>query len=418
MLALLRRRNFALLWLAGAVSTLGDWILMVALPFFVYDLTGSALATGATFMASTLPRVFLSSVAGVLVDRWDRKWTLVLSDAARGLLLLPLLLVRSADTLWIVYVVATVQSSIAQGFIPAKWAFLPRLVDEGELLPANGLNSLSDNLTRLIGPALGGALYGALGLPVIVALNAGTFLVSAALLATISVSGAPLARHIATAARGAAALRGELVVGLRVVGGNRLLGGVFALFGIAMLGEGLLISLLVPFVKEVLGGSAAQLGWLMSAQAIGGLLGGLLVGRIGRLLPPLRLIAIAGILDGVLLLAIINSGSLGLAIGLMALAGLPVVTFFVSGQTLIQANTTDQFRGRVFGALSTVGALMTLIGMGLAALLGDRLGIVPTLSLGAIAYGLAGVAALALRPAIERPGRAPPDTAGSAAIGG
>lgn len=100
MFALLRQRNFGLLWFAGAASLLGDWALMVALPFFVYDLTGSALATGLTFMAQTLPRVLLGSVAGVFVDRWDRRKTLVVADAARGLLLLLLLLVRSTDTLW------------------------------------------------------------------------------------------------------------------------------------------------------------------------------------------------------------------------------------------------------------------------------------------------------------------------------
>src|SRR5215217_8568029 len=119
MLALLRRRNFALLWFAGAVSMLGDWVLLIALPFYVYDLTGSALATGATFMASTLPRVFLSSVAGVFVDRWDRKRTLIVADVARGFLLLLLLLVRSADTFWIVYLVATLEAMLAQFFTPA-----------------------------------------------------------------------------------------------------------------------------------------------------------------------------------------------------------------------------------------------------------------------------------------------------------
>src|SRR3712207_7326554 len=102
MMALLRQRNYGLLWFAGATSLLGDYALMVALPFFIYDLTGSALATGGMFMAQTLPRILLGSVAGVFVDRWDRKKTLVIADLARGLLMLLLLLVRSVDLLWLV----------------------------------------------------------------------------------------------------------------------------------------------------------------------------------------------------------------------------------------------------------------------------------------------------------------------------
>src|SRR3954451_693454 len=235
MLALLRRRNFALLWFAGAVSMLGDWVLLIALPFYVYDLTGSALATGATFMASTLPRVFLSSVAGGFVDRLDRKRTLIVADVARGLLLLLLLLVRSADTLWIVYLMATVEAMIAQFFSPAKSAFIPKLVEERELLHGNALSSLSDNLTRLVGPALGGFLYVALGLPSIALLDSASFLISGLLIAMIGISGVPEAKQAGDAARGVAKVWEEWQVGMRIVGRNRLLTGLFVGVGLAMI---------------------------------------------------------------------------------------------------------------------------------------------------------------------------------------
>jgi len=76
MLAALRQRNFALLWFGQLISLLGDWILFVALPFYIYTLTGSTLATGIMFMVQTLPRLFLGSVAGVFVDRWNRRRTM------------------------------------------------------------------------------------------------------------------------------------------------------------------------------------------------------------------------------------------------------------------------------------------------------------------------------------------------------
>jgi MFS family permease len=398
MIGLLRQRNYGLLWFAGAVSMLGDYALMVALPFFIYDLTGSALATGGMFMAQTLPRILLGSVAGVFVDRWDRKRTLVIADLARGALMLLLLLVRSVDLLWLVYAVAIAQATIGQFFIPAKSALMPRLVGEDELVPANALNSLSDNLTRLVGPALGGALYGLVGLSTVVVIDATSFIISGALLALIAVpAGAAETRK--DAARGVAAVWGEWIAGLRIVRQDRVLTGVFVMLGIAMINEGILVSLLVPFVKDVLGGSAAQLGWLMSAQAIGGVIGGLLIGKVGGRIHPLRLIALCGALDGLLLLIIINGGSLALALVLIAIAGVPVVGFFVSAQTLAQQRTEDKYRGRVFGAFGTVAALMTLLGILISGVLGDYLGIVATMSLGSVLYIVAGVVALVLRPA-------------------
>lgn len=396
MIALLRQRNYGLLWFAGAVSLLGDYAMLVALPFFIYDLTGSALATGAMFLVQTLPRILLGSVAGVFVDRWDRKKTLVVADLLRGALVLLLLLVRSVDVIWLVYFVAIAQATIGQFFVPAKSALMPRLVGEGDLVPANALNSLSDNLTRLVGPALGGALYGLIGLPTVVLIDATSFIISGALLALIAVPGGTVeARKDDT--RGVAAVWGEWIAGLRIVRQDRLLTGLFVMVGISMVNEGILISLLVPFVKDVLGGSAAQLGALMSAQAIGGIIGGLLIGKVGGRINPLRLMAVCGALDGILLLIIINGGSLALALPLMSFAGVPVVGFFVSMQTLAQQRTEDRYRGRVFGAVSTVMALATLSGILFASLVGDYLGIVATMSLGSVLYIVAGAIALFLR---------------------
>ena len=401
MFGLLRQRNFGVLWFAGAASLLGDYALMVALPFFIYDLTGSALATGGMFMAQTLPRIALGSVAGVFVDRWDRKRVLVIADLLRGALVLLLLLVRSADLLPIIYLVAILQSSLGQFFIPAKNALLPRLVGNDDLVPANALNSLSDNLTRLIGPALGGALYGLVGLSTVVLIDAASFIVSGLLLTLIAVPADAAPDGESAARRGAAAVWGEWIAGLRIVRQDRLLTGVFLMLGIAMINEGVLVSLLVPFVKDVLGGSAAHLGWLMSAQAIGGVIGGMLIGRIGTIMPPLRLIALCGLLDGLLLIGIVNGGSVPLALVLIAVAGVPVVGFFVSMQTLVQQRTEDRYRGRVFGAFGTVAAAMTLVGILFAGLVGDRLGIVATMSLGSGLYIVAGAVALCLRPAPE-----------------
>lgn len=119
MIAMLRRRNIVCLWAAALISGLGDAFLIVALTIFVYALTGSALATGAMFMVQALPRVALGSPAGVFVDRWDQRRTIVGVDAARAAVLLPLVFVQSPDQLWVVYLVASLQATIGQFFVPA-----------------------------------------------------------------------------------------------------------------------------------------------------------------------------------------------------------------------------------------------------------------------------------------------------------
>ena len=108
MLTVLRRRDFALLWFAGLVSLIGDWMLVVALPLTVYQLTGSALATGGVLIANKLSALVLGSIAGVFVDRWDRKRTMVVANLIRAPVLLLLVAVDSAERVWIVYVVAAI----------------------------------------------------------------------------------------------------------------------------------------------------------------------------------------------------------------------------------------------------------------------------------------------------------------------
>jgi MFS family permease len=111
-IATLRHRDFALLWTAGLISVAGDFALIIVLPLHAYALTGSAVATGAVFAASFLPRVLLGSIAGVFVDRWDRKRTMVAADLLRAALLLPLLAVGSPDLLWLLYLVRAATGTV------------------------------------------------------------------------------------------------------------------------------------------------------------------------------------------------------------------------------------------------------------------------------------------------------------------
>jgi MFS family permease len=183
--ALLRRRDFGLLWAGGLISETGDWFLLVGLPVWVFQLTGSSLVTATVFLVGLLPGLVVGPLAGVLVDRWDRRRTLVAVSLAQAAFLLPLLAVDGRDRLWVVYLVMAVEAALGQLNDPARNALVPSLVPPGDLVGANALIGLTSNLARLTGSPLGGVLVDLAGLPGLVIGDAVSFLAGAGLLALV-----------------------------------------------------------------------------------------------------------------------------------------------------------------------------------------------------------------------------------------
>lgn len=397
MLAALRQRNFAFLWFGQVISLIGDWVLFVALPFYVYTLTGSALATGIMFIVQTIPRIFFGSVAGVFVDRWNRKRTMFIAELSQALALVPLFLVHSQQWIWIVYIFAFVESIISQFFIPAKSAIIPNLVDEEHLLAANSLNSMSQELTRLVGPFLGGILLGLLGINSVIVVDAASFLISAGMIALISLpaSAIPAKEQNGTASpfTNVTKVWHEWTEGLQLVRKQQLITGIFVVIGVAMVGEGIIEVLIAPYVKQVMHGNALVLGWLMTAQAVGGIAGSLIIVQLSKIIHPTRLIPLSALIFGPLIIVIANIPVLPVVLPLVTIIGVAVIGFFVSMLTLLQSNVADEYRGRVFGALNTVQAITMLFGMILASGLADRIGIIPMLEVDAAFNILAGILA-------------------------
>lgn len=408
MLALLRQRNFALLWFGGLISMIGDWVLFVALPMHVYKLTGSALATSGTLVALVVPDILLGSVAGVFVDRWDRKRTMVVGNVLMGLSLLPLLIVDSAEWVWLAYIVAATQSIVGQFFGPAENALLPRLVGEGSLLQANALNRLNNNLGRLLGPPLGGAAAGLFGLGGVALIDTASFLIAAVLISLVTVSG-KVDRVSDPDAPGAALARWrsiwhEWLRGLALIRQRRLLAVLFSIRGITSLGEGVFGVMFIIWFSEAVGGGAREFGLLMSAQAVGGLMGGLLAGRVGTVLSPARLYGAGLALFGLLDLALFNYplffSGFWVGIVLMVLVGMPTVGTGAAENTMLQSGVADEYRGRIFGALGTSSALLMLTGTLVAGSLGDTIGPTTLLNIQGGAYVAAGMLALLMLPQV------------------
>lgn len=404
MLMLLKRRDFALLWSAGLVSIAGDKMLFIALPLHTYALTGSTLATGLMTVAAYAPRVLLGFIAGACVDRWGLKRTMVWANLLRALALLLLLAAHSPEMLWVVYIVAAVEAAISTFFDPAENALLPRLVAKDELIAANTLNGLNNNLALLVGPALGGMLFASSGLSGVALVDALTYLVGAGLIFLVSAASGPASRGREWAGSARARLRRDLIEGLRVVRGERALWTLIIVTAIAALGGGLLVPLWVPFLTGVLGGNEVYVGLLFSAQALGALPGGLLVARYGGGFAPAHLLGWGLLAQGLVDLVLFGSASFGvpadvlksLALVLVVLFGIPSIAWVASYQTLLQQWSPEQYRGRVFGAAAAVEAGCHLVGLSVAGPLGEGIGVVPTMVAAAGLEMFAALAALRL----------------------
>lgn len=399
LLQVLRDGNFRRLWTGGSISAFGDMVLLIALPFHVYNLTGSTLATGGTFLAQTLPRLVLGSVAGVLADRWDRRRTMIAVDLSRALVLLPLLLVRSAEWVWLVYGVALAKSSLSQFFSPSYNALLPRLVARESLVAANSMTTVSTSVVRLTAPVLGGALLAGTGIASVVLIDAGSYLVSAAFVWAIRVPAGETRAH----ARAARSLFEQWIDGFRILSANPLLCRLIAVAGVAMTAQGLINVLLVPFVKDLLQGSALDFGWLATAQGLGTLVGGLVVGHLGARATTLPTIGLSLVLAGVLFLFMVNFPSLHVALVLISVIGVPSSFFAIGTQTLFQVHTADEHRGRMFGVYGSISVLMLMLGMGGASVLGDRWPLQTVLTMAGGTFLLAGALGLVLGARIVVP---------------
>jgi MFS family permease len=400
MLGLLRQRNFALLWSGGLISMTGDWVLIVGLPFEVYRRTGSTLATGAMVLAYLVPSIALGSVAGVFVDRWDRRRLMVIVNLLLAACLLPLLAIDALG-IWIAYAVLVVVSSLEQLFVPAEIALLPNLLEGGEdeLVTANALSGVNRHLSRLIGPAIGGVIVAVGGLTAVAVIDAASFVLSAALIAAIRTRHSGARRDESLEHEAASAWRRlvrEWRDGLGVVIRHPVLRALLLFFVVTRLGEGLTMTLFVPWVTDALHSDAAGYGALLSTQAIGGLIGALVIGRMGSRANPLNLLIAGaltfGLIDLVLFTYPVLFPFIGPALIGMVIVGVPGAAMMAGIATLQQTLAADSHRGRVIGALGAVGALGSLVGAIGAGIMGEVVPVIALLVVQGSGYVIGGLA--------------------------
>ena len=408
MFAVLRIRDFRLIASGQLLSSLGDWLLLVAAPFFVFRLTGSTLATGLSMAVETVPALLLGPVAGVLADRWDRRRTMLAADLLRAATVALMLLVHHPGQVWLIYVALLVESSFSQFFNPSQQALVPALVGRGDQLgAANSLVALVSGTVRLLGGPAGGALYALAGFAPVVGLDAGSYLASAGLIAAVGFRPAKAAPGSAAPppAEGSPWRRfaGELRDGAAQVRATAGLTPLLASAAVMLVGNALLTALLVPYIGNVLHAGASALGWLFGALGAGFLLGAPLSRAVSARIGD-RTVAVGSLVVlGLTFALAFNVHDAAWDLPLFALIGPPAVCFLVMVSTFVARSTPDRLLGRVSSFYGMVQAAATLFGMLVGAALGQRFGTGVTIDLAAVTVALAAVVALA----VPRPGAAP-----------
>ncbi len=410
-LATIARPSVLRLVTAGLISGAGDWLLAIALPIYVYGLTGSTLSSALTMTVELLATLVFGQFAGLVVDQFDRRVLLVVANVAQAVLLLPLLAVDGTGQLWLIYVVSGVQSAVSTVSSPAENALIPSLVAPDELVRTNTVVTTAGDVAKFIGAAAGGIVLGAVGLNGVVLVDALTFVASALLLAVRFPD--------ATAASvGPDDGKGRLQrwrEGLALVRRTREVRNCFALVLLNQLAQGIALALIVAFfVKDLHRGSAA-VGVFRSFQVIGTLPAGILLAVYAARLRPEWLLKAGLVASTAVELLIWNGPSItewfGYYLILEILLGLPGMAAFIAFITLLQSATPREFRGRVFslmGALSSAALLVSvLVGGSLGEVFDPRTVLNATVALEALTAVAAVVLFRSSGPRDQQPAESP-----------
>jgi len=353
-LALLKgNRNFRLLYIGQTVSQLGDWFNTIAVYSLLLELTGSATSVAWMLIVQMAPIGIVGPLAGVVVDRMNRRRIMIAADILRGFVILGLLVVRRRDEVWMAYLVTAIAVSAQAFFEPARTATIPSVTTAEELLPANALSSATWSAMLAIGASVGGVVTAVFGRDVAFIVNSLSFFVSAVFIAATRYDATPARRARKTRAIDLTGIP-DLVEGLRYVRRHAHVAALMLVKAGWGLAGGILL-LLTIFGQRVFPigrDAAAGIGVLFGARGVGAALGPITLRWILGQQPATlrRTIGPAYFMIGVFYAALAVAPVLSLATVCVLFAHFGGSVLWVFSTVLLQMEVPDQFRGRVFAA--------------------------------------------------------------------
>ncbi len=372
-LSLLKSWDFSALFLGGFISNIGSYFTSIAIVFFALEITDNLTATEATRLIalmttfSLIPVFVLGPIAGVLVDKFDRKKVMILADLFAAGAIIALMF---ASQMWHLYLIFFLNSSVRQFFYPAKTASIPRIVKQDQLLSANGFIQTSSSISRLIGPLLAGFLIEFFGLRSAFIVDASTFIFSAVMIFMIRKDLKPKddgeklsLRNVATG----------LKEGFKISFGDKIITFVLILFSFTILLVGMVDPLIVPYMNFAFGLGEKEFGMLMSFSAVSGIIAAVILSIKGQLKKKLTFMTASIIIASfclafIGLATILPGGYIWLYVG-FALVGMMNVGFSIPFSTLLQSIIKNENLGKVSGVIDTVITGASLLASTIAAAL-------------------------------------------------
>jgi CRP-like cAMP-binding protein/predicted MFS family arabinose efflux permease len=362
MFSVFRNRSFALMWTGQLVSTAGSALTALAAGILVYRLTGSALSVGLMMMATALPTLFVGLIAGVFVDRYDRKNIMLAADLSRVVLVFLIPVLIPLNIAWL-YILVALASAVGQFFDPAYASVLPEIASDEELAAANSMVTISSIGAQAIGFAAAGLIAARFSIEWAFYIDALTFVFSAACVLLIRVAKIKVEgeTNVPTILR-------NLRAGAKVILDTPSLRSLFLVYVPVFATYGLNNSLLLPFARRALHATEFEYGLIEGVAMVGFVLGSFAMAILADRLREGQWIAISFI--GMALTYMIYSrlSSVPLAIVVYTVANTLNAPSVVGRQLLIQRNTPREVRGRVSSAFFVTRDTMFLLGMATAGL--------------------------------------------------
>ena len=374
-------RNFALLWWGQAISSVGDYawdtalVLWVA-SFLVAGQSWAPVAVSGVVLAAALPQIVAGPIAGVFVDRWDKRGTMVRMAALQGIFAV-LLVLPAADfslplighvqlplfwRLGVLYIDVALLSTFAQFFIPAQLALIKDIVPQERQDHALETFQAIQGLAVIIGPPIAAALVFGLGVIWALILNALSFVV--VFLASAAIEAPPAAHSVA--AGETSHFSREFLDGLGYVASHVVLRTILIAEMLVWLGFGALQSLGYFFITGNLHAPASDYGLFGADFGVGAIMGAVLVTIIGHRIGLARMLWMAMVTSGLFVIVMSHLTSFGFALGAAFFFGVSTTAVLVTAGPLTLDSTSREFVGRVTAVINPVGRLAALISVALA----------------------------------------------------
>jgi DHA3 family macrolide efflux protein-like MFS transporter len=384
--AILRDKNFLLLWAGQGVSQAGDWIYLLAMVSFVIAQTGSAAVTGTVLMVMVIPQIFLGPLAGTYADRWSRKKLIVWMDALRGVVVLFLgwLVVNDGLTLPALYVGTAIMSVAQVFFNPALRASIPTIVPQDELNRANSLIGITSKISGVIGPAVGGILVITLGIPLAFILNGISFLFSAfseSFIAIPPVKREGPEKHVLA----------DMKEGFGFIREKKAILGIIVILGAMTFFAAPLVIVFKILSQTYYHMGDLGYGLLISADSLGILVSTFILALKPKIENKSRVLILFPIVAGLTLLGIGTVINFYFALALMAIQGIISGFGEIVIITLLQTLTPNEKRGKVFGVYVTMTMALVPISYAIMGALIDMTSVLTMLLISGTALVIGGI---------------------------